>query len=221
VFDRLLLLAGRDRSVYAPDLPGFGDSDPPPRPTIADYAGALGDFIDTMRFRQIDLLGYQVGSLIAAELAVARPTQVRRVSLVSVPVLTDAEREAFRRPPWPQPPMEDGSHLLAEWRRTFETYGAGVPLELVTRVFADKVKSGVHAAWALAAAQQYPATERLPLITQSTLIFRPKDDFWEATARARPLLPKARYAELPERGSGFLEVAPETIGEWLKDFLRD
>ena len=28
-----------DRSVYAPDLPGFGNSDPPPaRPGIADYA---------------------------------------------------------------------------------------------------------------------------------------------------------------------------------------
>src|ERR1700759_3238569 len=85
VFDRLLLLAGRDRSVYAPDLPGFGDSDAPPRPTIADYAGALGDFLDTMRFRQIDVLGYQIGSLIPAELAIARPTQVRRVALVSVP----------------------------------------------------------------------------------------------------------------------------------------
>src|SRR5437868_147580 len=92
VFERFLALAGRDRSVYAPDLPGFGESDPPPtRPTIADYAGAVGDFLDTMRFRQIDILGLQAGSLIAAEMAVARPKQIRRVVMVSVPVLNDTE----------------------------------------------------------------------------------------------------------------------------------
>src|SRR4030088_2628835 len=60
VFERFLALTGPDRSVYAPDTPGFGESDPPPsRPTISDYAAAVGDFIDTMRFRQIDVLGYQ------------------------------------------------------------------------------------------------------------------------------------------------------------------
>ena len=36
VFTRLLPLAGEDRSVYAPDLPGFGESDGPTvRPTMA------------------------------------------------------------------------------------------------------------------------------------------------------------------------------------------
>jgi pimeloyl-ACP methyl ester carboxylesterase len=45
-----------------------------------------------MRFRQIDVLGYQAGSLLAAELAIARPQQVRRVVLVGVPALSEAER---------------------------------------------------------------------------------------------------------------------------------
>src|SRR5437764_12784286 len=45
-FERFLALAGRDRSVYAPDLPGFGDSDPPPvRPQIIDSAAAIRDFL--------------------------------------------------------------------------------------------------------------------------------------------------------------------------------
>jgi pimeloyl-ACP methyl ester carboxylesterase len=45
-----------------------------------------------MRFRQIDLLGYQQGSLFACELAIARPQQVRRVVLVGVPPTTEGER---------------------------------------------------------------------------------------------------------------------------------
>src|SRR5262249_33545826 len=157
------------------------------RPTIADYAATIGDFLDTMRFRQIDVLGYQVGALIAAELAIARPKQVRRVVMVSVPVLNDAERDGLRRSVWL--PSEDGSQLVTEWRRTLESYGPGVALEARVRLFAEKLKSALQASWALAATQQYASRERLALVTQSTLVLRPKDDFWEATARAREVLP--------------------------------
>jgi len=219
VFDRFLALAGRDRSVYAPDTPGFGESDPPPsRPTISDYAAVIGDFLDTMRFRQIDVLGYQAGSLIAAEMAIARPQQIRRVVMVSVPVLNDAERDAFRR--GSSLVSEDGSHLLTEWKRTLESYGPGVPLEVRARAFAEKLKSGVHAAWALAAAQQYATRERLALVTQTALVLRPKDDFWDATLRARELLPKARFLDLPDQGNGLFEAAPESVVESTKEFLR-
>jgi len=219
IFERFLALAGRDRSVYAPDLPGFGESDPPPtRPTVADYAGAIGDFLDTMRFRQIDILGYQAGALVAAEMAVARPKQIRRVVMVSVPVLNDAERDAFRR--GSSAATEDGSHLMVEWKRTMESYGPGVPLEMRARAFAEKLKSGIHPTWALAAAQQYASRERLALVTQSALVLRPKDDFWEATLRARELLPKARFIDLPDQGNALFEATPEVVVEVTREFLR-
>jgi pimeloyl-ACP methyl ester carboxylesterase len=97
VFTRLLPLAGEDRSVYAPDLPGFGESDGPgARTTMADYAAALGDFIDSMRLRTLAVLGLRGGVVPATELALARGSQVSRVILVSVPLLTEAERHAAR-----------------------------------------------------------------------------------------------------------------------------
>jgi pimeloyl-ACP methyl ester carboxylesterase len=219
IFERFLALAGRDRSVYAPDLPGFGESDPPPtRPTVADYAGAIGDFLDTMRFRQLDVLGYQAGALVAAEMAVARPKQIRRVVMVSVPVLNDAERDAFRR--GSSAATEDGSHLLPDWKRTMESYGSGVPLEMRARAFGEKLKSGIHPTWALAAAQQYASRERLALVTQSALVLRPKDDFWEATLRARELLPKARFIDLADQGNALFEATPEVVVEVTREFLR-
>lgn len=218
LFERFLSLAGRDRSVYAPDLPGFGESDPPPaRPTIGDYAAAIGDFLESMRFRQIDVLGYQIGAFIAAELAITRPKQIRRVVLVSVPVLNDSEREAFRR--GSGLPSEDGSHLIAQWKRTLESYGPGASLELRSRALVEKLRSGPHAAWALAAAQQYPPRERLALVTQTALVLRPKDDFWEATLRTRELLPKARLVDLPNQGNALFELAPEAVAEAARDFL--
>jgi len=87
VFRRFLALIGQDRSGYAPDLPGCGESDPPPPPArIENYAAAMGDFLDSMPFRHIDVLGHRSGALLATELAATRPAQIRRAVLVSVPV---------------------------------------------------------------------------------------------------------------------------------------
>src|SRR5438270_3623131 len=105
VFARFLALAGRDRSVYAPDLPGFGESDPPPGvAAIEDYAAAIGDFLDSLRLRRLDILGQPVGALIGTELAVTRPRQIGRLVMVSAPLLTAEERRAAARaapPPGP------------------------------------------------------------------------------------------------------------------------
>jgi pimeloyl-ACP methyl ester carboxylesterase len=221
LFERFLALAGGDRSVYAPDTPGFGDSDAPSaRPTIADYAGAIGDFLDSMRFRQIDVLGYQMGALIAAELAIARPQQIRRVVLVSVPALNDADRESFRQVHGPSPAVSDGSHLMSEWQRVRDIYGPGTPPEVAANAFAERLRSGTHGAWAVSAIVQYAARERLGLVTQPTLVLRPKDTLWEATQRVRELLPKARLMDLPDQGQGLFELSSETAVEAMKDFLR-
>jgi pimeloyl-ACP methyl ester carboxylesterase len=86
-FRAFLPLLGRDRSVYAPDVPGCGESDGPAQPVAtAEYAAALADFIDTMRLRTVDLLGQGAGAVLATELALTRAPQVRRVVLVSVPL---------------------------------------------------------------------------------------------------------------------------------------
>jgi len=221
MFERFLAIAGRDRSVYAPDLPGFGDSDPPgSRPAIVDYAAAVGDFLESMRFRQIDILGYHTSSLIAAELAITRPKQIRRVVLVSVPLLTETERETLRRAPPVSPASVEGTHLAGEWQRVVESYGRGAPLELVTDAFVEKLRNGTHPGWLAHAALQYAVRERLSLVSQPVLLVRPRDDLWEATLRAREVLPKARCIDIPDQGPALFEAAPELVAEGLREFLR-
>jgi pimeloyl-ACP methyl ester carboxylesterase len=71
---------GGSRSIYSPDLPGCGESDAAQSPlSAATYAEAIGDFLDSMRFRQLDLLGAGAGAAVVAELAIARPKVVRKV----------------------------------------------------------------------------------------------------------------------------------------------
>ena len=218
----LLEVMGMDRSVYAPDLPGFGNSDPPPgRPGIADYASAVADFCTSMRFRQIDVLGYQTGALVAAELALALPTVVRRVVLMGVPVPDEGERESFRRAPWPVAPAADGSHLQVEWNRTRNSVHEGAPLATIASGFADKLANGATAWWGLLAAMQYPAAERLRLITQPTLLVRSREGRGMDSGPARELLPKARVVEQPEiYGSDLFESAATQVSTVLREFLR-
>ena len=113
VFLEVSRLLGASRSVYSPDTPGCGESDAPPRAlSIAGYADAIGDFLDSMRFRQVDLLGAHSGAAVAAELAISRPKQVRRVVMVGAPALDADARRSHRDLSAPE-----GTPRGAQWAR--------------------------------------------------------------------------------------------------------
>jgi pimeloyl-ACP methyl ester carboxylesterase len=84
-FARFLPEIADDRSVYAPDLPGCGESDPAPTLSYVDSAAAVVDLARDLRLRQIDLLGMRFGAGVALELAAAHPELVRRLVLVAAP----------------------------------------------------------------------------------------------------------------------------------------
>lgn len=98
-FEPLLLPLGRDRSVYAPDLPGCGESDPPAVTAgVTELAEALVDFLDSMHLRRADLLAHESGVAIAAALARLRPTLVSRIVLSPNTDAVRSEAQALRHP---------------------------------------------------------------------------------------------------------------------------
>ena len=85
--------------MYAPDLPGCGESDPvPSHASSADLAAALGDLIDSMLLRQVDLLAHESGVAVALALAQQRPTQVGRVVLSPDTESVRSETRLLRHP---------------------------------------------------------------------------------------------------------------------------
>lgn len=220
VFRGLLADLGEDRSVYAPDLPGHGESDTPETaPAVADYAAAIGDLLDSLRLRQVDVIGYQTGSLIAAELAIARPQQLRRLVAVGVPAFDAKEREAFSARPWPARARDDGTHLIEDWQRIRTSRGAHATLDRIGEDLIGTLRAGEAAHWGTAAAAQYAAGERLPLIKQQTLVLRPKDEFWDMTARADALLHEARRVDLPDQNGGLFDTAVPVLARYVREFL--
>jgi pimeloyl-ACP methyl ester carboxylesterase len=79
-FSALLAPLGSNRSIYAPDLPGFGGSDPVPGAADAgQWACAVADLLDSLRQRRVDVLAQGEGLEVALALVALRPELVRRI----------------------------------------------------------------------------------------------------------------------------------------------
>ncbi len=72
-----------NRRVIAYDYQGVGGSDGDPAHTMAETAIGSLRFLDAMNLEQVDLLGFSIGSFVAQEIALSRPSIVNRVVLAS------------------------------------------------------------------------------------------------------------------------------------------
>ena len=72
-----------EREVILVDYPGVGSSRGEFGPTIADTARHMIAFITALGLDEIDLLGFSIGGFVAQEIALVRPTLVRRLILAA------------------------------------------------------------------------------------------------------------------------------------------
>lgn len=105
------------RAVWVPDLPGYGESDPPPEPRLQSLLDATQGSLDALVgvSTPIDLAGFSFGGLVAAHFAVRR-SAVQRLAL-----LGPAGHGGTRRP----------RGELRSWRRAFEQHDLSTLAELM------------------------------------------------------------------------------------------
>jgi pimeloyl-ACP methyl ester carboxylesterase len=220
LFASMLREVGHDRSIYAPDLPGHGSSDSSGAKTsVMDLAGAIGDFLDSLRLRAVDIFGYQLGALIAAELAIARPQQVRRLMLWGAPCHSPQERASLLQAVATPGTRDDGSDVAEEWQRMLQRRGANVPPAALAEELGDRLRAGANGTRALTAAIEYPTLERLPLVKQPALVLRLKDESWEQAPRVRAALATGSMLDVADYGQGFLSAAPQRFASIAREFL--
>ena len=224
VYERFASVAGADRTVVAPDTPGFGASDPlPPYPSIGAYADVVAEVVDAMGLpTPVDLLGYHTGSFTAVELAGRRPDLVRRVVAVSMPVFTADELERFRRLYSREPIFtEDGERLRDRWRWFVAFFGVGRDntLEQAARIFYARLSGGERHWWGHHAAFDYDVVPVLERLSVPVLVLNLADDLTEQTRRAAPHLRSGRVEERPEWTHGFLDNDTVAAAELISGFL--
>jgi pimeloyl-ACP methyl ester carboxylesterase len=229
IWEPLMTLLAAGRTVVAPDTPGYGASDAPAGPAgIEDLAA---DMLEVMRALAdegtvpdgaIDVAGYHTGSVIAVAMALAAPDRVRRISPVSLPLYSAAERAERRaRIAGGVPLSDDGSHLVAMWRHMQTLFDPRIDTAWKQQSFAENLRSGPRAYWGYEAVYGYDLEAALPRLRQPVLLIAPEDDLWLPTQRAVPLIPDVRVLPLPGAGHGLFELERDTIASALQAFLHD
>jgi pimeloyl-ACP methyl ester carboxylesterase len=220
IYENLMAELGRERVVIAVDTPGFGNSDAPPAPpTIQDYAAAVGDLLDGLKLRGVDVMGYHTGSKIALELCLQRPAQVRKIIMISAAIWTDAELAEHRAQFAKTEVAEDGSHLVKWWKAVQHWSMKGRTLAQMAETFHARVMRPGISWWGHNAAFSYSTAEALKKITNPILILNPQDDLWEFTPRANACLQNGRIHDLPGWSHGFLDVKTPETAVLVRGFL--
>lgn len=89
VYNNLVdVLKKQGYTVYAPDLPGFGDE-----PLLSesmnlkDYVDFVKKFLEKQRIKKVTVIGHSFGGRVAVKMAVTVPEMVEKIVLTGVPII--------------------------------------------------------------------------------------------------------------------------------------
>lgn len=197
--------------LIAPDLPGFGGSQPPPSAWgVADYAQFVSHLLDKLEIKRLDLLiGHSFGGRIALELAGSGRLEPGKLVLMSSHGL-----------PEPRTAKSVGIGLLARLgkvlpasvRGRFGAKLASADYQAASGVMRDVLKKVIS----------QDATERARAINLPTLLIYGSEDEVTPPAMGRRLAGLINGAELaivPEAGHFVHLEQPTRTGRLIKDFL--
>ena len=221
LYDRFLAEMGRDRSVIAPDFPGFGMSDPTPEaPGISGYAAAILDLEAALGLGLCDVMGYHAGGVVAVDMARQQPHVVRKIILISAPVFTEQERGELNTRFSVRPPDERAKAMEKSWPAFKTDFWKMGPDQMRTwNIFLDGQKNPETASWGLRAAINYDLAGVLPTIPHPILVLNPADDLAKYTPRAAPLLKNGRIHDLPDWTHGMLDAKTAELASLVRGFL--
>jgi pimeloyl-ACP methyl ester carboxylesterase len=217
----LMEVLGTHRQVIAIDVPGYGDSDPPPPAMgLSEYAMAVAAALDQLGAEQAVLLGYHTGAYLAAELAILRPDLVERLVLIGVPYFQALDLQEWRRRLLVKHRLGGRLEQFEErWRYFITERHPGVTLVRGFANFIDELKAWPNGWWAHQAMFDYDSDARLPLVRQPVLVLNPPGHLNPASVAAARLMPDARLVELPDVDGPVLEVAPDRVAQGILTWL--
>jgi pimeloyl-ACP methyl ester carboxylesterase len=107
--DPLLNLLAKTHHVYAPLVPGYGDSEEAPEiRDMLDFTLHTWDVVAALGLKDPILVGHSMGGMIAAEMAAVAPNDVSRLALVAPAGLWDDDHpiaDLFSLMPYEMPQM--------------------------------------------------------------------------------------------------------------------
>jgi len=209
----------RNRRVLAPDLPGLGESDMPPRPpTPQSVTAILSAGLEALlgRGRHFDLMGFSFGAVLSGGLAALHDRDLRSLTLVGAGGL------GLPRPPVMLEKIRDkqGAERLAAHRTNLERLMFADPARIDATALAIQGWNSDHAR--LHSRSFMPATwlrDALPRVTAPlNVIYGERDAIAWPDLQARfdligGLRPDARCRAIPGAGHWVAYEAAEAFNQ--------
>lgn len=228
-------IAMANRTAFAVDLFGYGESD---RPFDSDYSiAAQAEYLDrtltALRLSRATVVGVDLGGAIAMRLAATRPERVERMVLVNPMAFNDVPddgiktlqrntaRFAFRI----SRGVLGAAPLLRELLQSSVSDPAHMPDRLIARYLAPYVgKDGVNHLLTLARSVDEGDLSEIELreLDQPTLIVWGDQDAFIGPRMAERLADEiggSRIVHLPSSGRLVPEEAPETLANLILEFV--
>lgn len=225
-FEPLMRELATDRLVVAPDTPGYGGSDGPTEPqSIEFYAEYLAEALERLGFGAGPLgrpviFGYHTGAVLAAQLALLRPSLAAGLVLHGFPFRSPAERQQ-RLEALPRELDVDGWWKKVEWYYDMHVRQAPArrSLQERTRVFGQDMVAGPEYWFSYHGVWTWPYEERLPRLALPTLAIAADEVLAEATRAAARLIPGCELCELPQvKGASALATQAAEVAVPLRAF---
>jgi pimeloyl-ACP methyl ester carboxylesterase len=220
------------REVILVDYAGVGSSTGEPSHTIASTARQMIAFADALGLVEIDLLGFSIGGFVAQEIALVRPTLVRRLVLAATgpkgaPGMhgwRDDIAAAARGESKPE------NLLYVMFAHTEASQGKG--MEFLGRFMerqegrdaptSDAVRDAQYDAIVEWGIPDHAALQRLTGIKSPTLVIQGDGDLMIPTKLSHlmaGLIPDAQIRIYPDAAHGFLFQYPTEVAREVNAFL--
>ncbi|MER9839516.1 alpha/beta hydrolase [Mesorhizobium sp. M0145] len=222
------------RHVILFDNVGVARSGGEASPRMSDCAKNAGAFIDQLGFKQVDLLGFSFGGLVAQELTLQRSDLVRKLIIVGSGAgyveganLSDKAIEVATKPTNTD---EDFLYLFFKDRPTSQAAGRAHLARLRERkdAFAkfvnEKTWKAMLSAGSDVGKSETSLLNRVGSIQQPVLVANGNEDVMIPTFQPYALaqaIPNARLIIYPDSGHAFLFQYPREFGDEVIRFLGD
>lgn len=222
-----------ERHVIVFDNAGVARSGGEAPARMADWATNAAKFIEALGHRQVDILGFSFGGLVAQELTLQRPGLVRKLIIVGsgAGYVEGANLRPQAIEVATKPVNTDEDFLYLFFKETPTSQAAGrehlARLRLRTDAFSERVSEKAWKAMLSAGSDVgTPDTSllrRVGSIRQSVLIANGNEDVMIPTFQSYALsqaIPNARLIIYPDSGHAFLFQYPKEFGDEVLRFLE-
>lgn len=215
-YENIIPLLAANYHVIAIDYPGYGGSDRFDDISISSYANSLAPLVK--EHAPVCLAGFHTGTLVANEIALQFPKEVRKLVLIDVPYFDRETRDKYAAGLSPE-------GVLKSVKENFETSVVNrhesLSEDRAFKIWAESLRSGRFQKDAFGAAFAYDCDVQFAKSQHPLTIIATRSSLLEPSRKMAKLVSQAKLIECLDITSPVFEAHNQTLTAVMLDALSE